>query len=448
MKVAFLTLGCKVNQFDTAAMEEQARQQAHQVVTPDQLADVYVINTCSVTENSDAQARQLIRRAHRVNPRARVVVTGCYAQTHPEEVRKMEGVDLILGTREREHWLEDLPACEKGLAPDLSVNTDFPDAPLQPPLIRQFGERTRAFIKIQDGCDFDCSFCLIPRARGPGRSVAAHRVVEQVRLLVENDTREIVLTGVNLGTYGRDFHPKTSLASLIRKILEETSLPRLRISSVEPKTLTPELREVLRSSGRICRHLHIPLQSGDDLVLQKMNRHYRASYYRRMIEGLEARHPGLGIGTDVLVGFPGESAMAFDRTYRLLADLPISYFHVFPYSPRPETPAAGRKTRVPEVEKSRRSRLLRELALVKGIAFRKKFLGHTLSVLVEKGRDPESGLLKGYSDNYIKVFLEGPEQYKNRILPVKIDHLTDGGLRGNLEGETGRTTGAQSGHRG
>ena len=430
VKIAFHTLGCKINQFDTAAMQEQARQADHEIVPFDHQADVYVINTCSVTERSDSQSRQLVRKALRTNPLAKIVVTGCYAQTNPEALLEVEGVDLVLGTQERGDWLNYLGGCEKAVAPQQAVSPTVLKEPLHQPLIRRFGGHTRAFVKVQDGCDARCSFCLIPRARGPSRSLPLEGVIEQVCLLVEGGHQEIVLTGVNLGFYGRDFRPKLSLAYLISQILERTSVPRLRLSSIEPKTVTPELKKALTSSPRICRHLHIPLQSGDDQVLKRMNRHYRAEYYQRLIEGICQRMPGAGIGTDVMVGFPGEGEAQFRHTYEMLSRLPMSYFHVFTYSPRPQTPAARMGEQVPERIRARRSQALRALAGEKLRGFQEGFLGQTLEVLVEQERDPGSGLLKGYSDNYIKVLLSGPDTFKNMVVPVKVHSVEEQGMLG------------------
>ena len=340
MKIAFHTLGCKVNQFDTEIMKEQALQVYHQIVPFDEKADVYVINTCSVTGKSDYQSRQWVRRALRTSPDARIIVTGCYAQTHPEELLKIKGVDLVIGTQERRDWLSYLGGCDKAVY----LNLDFSGEPLEQPFIHRFEEHTRAFVKVQDGCDARCSFCLIPRARGASRSVKVERVIEQIGWLVANGYQEVVLTGINLGFYGRDFHPKFSLSQLIRRILTETDLPRLRVSSMEPKTITPDLIDVLASSSRICRHFHIPLQCGDDDILKRMNRHYSRTYYQDIVMILRERITGACIGTDVMVGFPGEGEREFQNTYRLLSDIPLGYFHVFTYSARAQTPAALMKS--------------------------------------------------------------------------------------------------------
>ncbi len=420
MKIAFHTMGCKVNQFDTAVMEERTRKAEHDVVPFDQAADVYVINTCSVTENSDQESHRLIRQLKRRSPGARVIVTGCYAQTHPEELAKISGIDLVLGNGEKQNLAGYLGGCDKADGPVVNVGSPFSGGPLDQPVIRQVSGHTRVFLKIQDGCDYQCSFCLIPRARGPGRSLLPERVIEQVAVLVEEDCQEVVLTGVNLGTYGRDFVPKGSLAGLLRMLLERTRIARIRLSSLEPKTVTAELIEIIQSSSRICRHFHVPLQSGDNRILKQMNRHYSRSYYRQLVLSLAERFPQSSIGTDVMVGFPDEGAAEYRNTYELLKELPMSYFHVFPFSVRPETAAAGMRIEIPQQEKKRRADELRRLSAEKGKQFFRAHIGQELQALIEKERDPETGLLKGISDNYIKVLLPGPDAIMNRILPIRI----------------------------
>ncbi|HUK55514.1 MAG TPA: tRNA (N(6)-L-threonylcarbamoyladenosine(37)-C(2))-methylthiotransferase MtaB [Nitrospiria bacterium] len=420
MKIAFHTLGCKVNQFDTAIMEDQTRRADHQIVPFGRSADVYVINTCSVTANADREARRLVRQVRRRNPSSRIIMTGCYAQTHPEELARIRGIDLVLGRREREDLAVYLGGCDRSDDPVVNVGGIISSGPLVQPVLRSFTGHTRFFLKIQDGCDYRCSFCLIPRARGPGASLPPENVVEQTAVLVEEGCRELVLTGVNLGTFGRDFSPKQSLAGLLRLLLNRTRIERIRLSSLEPKTVTPELVEIIESSPRICRHFHIPLQSGDDRILKKMNRHYSGTYYRRLIRSLAERFPDAGIGADVMVGFPGEGEAEYRNTYALLDELPMSYFHVFPFSARPGTAAAGLRDRVPEPEKSRRADGLRRLSMEKSRRFFDARVGRELPALIEKERDPETGLLKGITDNYIKVLLPGPDEFMNRIRPVRI----------------------------
>lgn len=433
MKIAFHTMGCKVNQFDTAVMEERTRGADHTLVPFEEAADVYVINSCSVTENADQEARRLVRQLKRRNPDSRIVMTGCYAQTHPEELSQIQGIDLIVGNDRKRDLVDYLGGCEKEPVEAPGFDRRFSRDPLDQPLIREFRGHTRFFLKIQDGCDFDCSFCLIPRARGRGRSLPIERVIEQVAALDEEGCREVVLTGVNLGAYGRDFNPKQELSDLLRHLMDRTSIPRIRLSSLEPKTITPELLEIMESSPRICRHFHIPLQSGDNATLRKMNRHYSRDYYRRLILSLAQRFPGAGIGTDVMVGFPGETEDGFRRTQGLLDELPMSYFHVFPFSPRPQTPAAGMDSPVSEAGKKRRADALRRLSVEKGHRFAQIHIGTDLPALIEKERDQATGFLKGLTDNYIKVLLHGPDHLMNQIRTVRIADIEGERTLGRLE---------------
>jgi len=420
MKIAFHTLGCKVNQFDTAVMESLTREADHAIVPFDQHADIYVINTCSVTANADQESRRLVRQVKRRNPFSRIIMTGCYAQTHPEELVSIQGVDLILGNRQKQDLAAYLGGCERSENPILSVDRPNSDGSLIQPVLRRFTGHTRFFLKIQDGCDYRCSFCLIPRARGPGRSLRPEKVIAQTEIFVEEGCKELVLTGVNLGTYGRDFAPKQSLAGLLRLLLDRTGIARIRLSSLEPKTITPELVEVVESSSRMCRHFHIPLQSGDNRILKEMNRHYSRNYYRQLILSLAERFPDASIGADVMVGFPTEGEAEYRNTYRLLEKLPMSYIHVFPFSQRPETPAALMRAVVSETEKKCRADELRRLSEEKSRQFSRLHLGHELSVLIEKERDSETGFLKGLSDNYIKVSLPGPDSLMNCIRRTRV----------------------------
>jgi threonylcarbamoyladenosine tRNA methylthiotransferase MtaB len=433
MKIAFHTMGCKVNQFDTAVMEERAKDEGHDLVSFGEAADVYVINSCAVTENSDREARRLVRQLKRRNPGSRIVMTGCYAETHPDELAQIQGIDLVIGNSRKRDLVDYLGGCEKEPGEALGFEGGHSQGPLDQPLIHEFRGHTRFFLKIQDGCDFDCSFCLIPRARGPGRSLPIDRTIEQVALLAEEGCQEVVLTGVNLGTYGRDFKPKRELSGLLQLLLDRTFIPRIRLSSLEPKTITPELLDLMESSHRFCRHFHVPLQSGADVTLDKMNRHYSRDYYRQLILSLAERFPGAGIGTDVMVGFPGETLDDFAGTCALLDELPMSYFHVFPFSPRPQTPAADMESPVSEPEKRRRADLLRRLSAEKTRRFAQGHLGKTLPVLIEKERDRPTGMLKGLSDNYLKVVLPGPDDLLSWVKTVHITGLEGEQILGRLK---------------
>lgn len=431
MRIAFTTLGCKLNQVETNVMQEACRGSLIEVVPFEDEADVYVVNTCSVTGKTDRTARQLVRRAVAQNPLASVVVTGCYAQLQPEAVATLPGVRLVLGNEEKLDLLYYLGGLEDNgrgahiAVGDIGESHQFASAP-----VREFAGYTKAFVKIQTGCNYRCTFCSIWKARGPSRSERPERVVEQMEQLASSGTREMALTGVCIGSYGLDLSPPTSLGALVRMAESVEGLDRLRITSIEPTELTDELLEVIATSPVVCRHLHVPLQSGSDRTLEAMNRNYRTDFYRERIKTAAARLPGAGIGADVMVGFPGETDEDFDATVALIEGLPLTYLHVFSYSPRPGTPAAEMPRQVdPEVKKAR-SKRLRALGEVKRMAFMENQVGRTVPVLVETTRDRDSGLLKGWSDTYVKVHLDGPDQWMGKVLPVSVTALAGDHLKG------------------
>ncbi len=436
MRVAFHTMGCKVNQFDTAVMSKLCGEESHEIVSFDEAADVFVINTCSVTENGNREARRVIRGIKKRHPESRVIVTGCYAQTHPEELSQIRGVDLVLGHSGKDKVGKFIEGCRGAETPVVEVSPMPERGTLVQPYIAHLPGHTRVFLKIQDGCDFDCSFCLIPRARGVGRSLPADRVVEQVQILEKNGCKEVVLTGVNLGMYGRESSHGLNLPALLSRLLERTTIQRIRLSSIEPKTLTPDLMQVWQSSTRICRHFHIPLQSGDDTILKKMNRHYSRQFYRNLIGQIYDRFPDAGFGTDVLAGFPGEGESEFRNTLELIESLPFQYVHVFPYSPRPETASHSFGNAVEEEEKNRRVGLLRKVSERKRAEFMGAYRDKLVDVLVEKVRDPASGNLKGLSDNYMRVVFNGPDEVMNRIARVRVGEAHGLSVRGSLEADS------------
>jgi threonylcarbamoyladenosine tRNA methylthiotransferase MtaB len=442
VRIAFATSGCRQNQFETDIMADQARTAGLALVPFTHPAEVYVINTCTVTERADADARRLIRQAIRQNPAAFVVATGCYAQAAPERVAAIDGVDLILGNAEKMELMRhvrtaawDVQDLERDRAGKQGVDIRVGDigaartfqaapAPQQP-------DRTRPFLKIQDGCDFACTFCIIPAVRGPNRSLPADRVVEEGRRLAGAGHPEIVLTGINLGTYGWDLKPRTSLSAMLQRLLDETAIPRIRLSSLHPHEIKPEMVRLFGTSPRLCRNVHLALQSGDDGILKRMARSYRSRHFRTVVESLHHEVPGIAIGVDVIVGFPGETEAAFENTHNLLDELPVSYFHVFTYSRRSGTKAAGMPDQVPAETKARRNRVLRQLGERKFLAFKQRFVGHTLPVVVLGERDCETGLLHGVSDNYLSILFGGPDGLRGRLVDVRVEEM---GGRGMLSG--------------
>lgn len=389
-KVAVYTLGCKVNQYESAAMAGLFEKKGYQIVDFKDFADIYIINTCTVTHLGDRKSRQMIRRAVRKNPDALVVVAGCYAQVAPEEVLKIPGVDLVVGTRDRSRIVEMVEETA-------SVRMRYKDGPpanmvkdvMDVAEIEEFPcpvyhNKTRAFVKIQEGCENYCSYCIIPYARGPLRSRRPENVLAEIESLVNDGYKEIVLTGIHIGAYGRDFVKDIDLASLVEKILLLKGLKRLRISSLEPQDVTPELIELMAGSPVFCRHFHLPLQSGDDEILSRMRRQYTTRDYAALLDNIRAKVEDVAVTSDIMVGFPGEREENFNNTFKFIKEMHFSGLHVFKYSPRRGTPAAGFSGKVPPEVKERRSRKLIDLSRKLFKSFAARFLGQTVEVLVEQ----------------------------------------------------------------
>jgi threonylcarbamoyladenosine tRNA methylthiotransferase MtaB len=419
--VAFATLGCKLNQYDTTEVQALLEAGGFRTVPFESPAEVYVINTCTVTARADYSDRQAIRRAVARNPAAVVVVTGCYAQTNPEAVAAIPGVDLVLGTQDKYALPQLLDQARKRVRPLIRVSDVFRQTALPAIPVRRFTPGyTRAFVKVQDGCQHRCSFCIVPFARGGSRSQALEVVVEQVEALVGAGYAEVVLTGVDLGHYGWDLRPRTTLAALVRRLLDVRGLRRLRLSSVLPAYFTDELIELLVGDRRICRHLHVPLQSGSDRVLRAMRRPYTAGMYRSLVERLAGAIPDLGLGADVITGFPGETDADFEATEALVEALPFTYLHVFSYSDRRGTEAARRPAlRVPPETIRRRTARLRRLGGAKQSGFRQAQLGRELPVLVLEQRERETGRLIGLTDNYLELAFTGPDALMRGFAQVR-----------------------------
>ena len=415
-RVAFHTLGCKLNFSETSTLGRQFVEHGYQLVDLDGPADVCVINTCSVTERADRECRQLVRRALRHSPKAFVAVVGCYAQLQPEEVAAIDGVDLVLGTKEKFNLFDHAAGFAKQDRPRIVVSPIQEAESIHAASSMGFGDRTRAFLKIQDGCDFTCSFCTIPLARGESRSVAVSEIISQAREIVGHGYREIVLTGVNVGDYGKKI--STDLVSLLRALADVDGLQRIRISSIEPNLLSDELMDFWLESDQVCNHFHIPLQSGADDVLKNMRRRYLSDWYRNRVERIKNTSPDAGIGADVIVGFPGETDELFEETYHFLTELPISYLHVFTYSERPNTHAAERRDHVEPRIRFRRSEMLRNLSLRKRISFHQPFVGRTAQVLFESDRT--NGRATGLTGEYIRINVDTNERLINQLRQVTI----------------------------
>lgn len=420
---ALATLGCKVNQCESAYLEEQLSQANFQIQSFTEQVDLYCINTCAVTSRAAMQSRQLVRRAVRRNPGAKVVVMGCYSQIAAEEIAAIPGVTHILGTTEKLALLDFISQAEGNMAPCIHQR-DARGAPDPSPLIfSTFSSRTRAFLKVQDGCDAFCSYCIVPYARGRSRSIPLESIRDQMQRFLDHGYQEVVLTGIHLGQWGSDFKPQLGLVDLLHSILEHSPPPRLRLSSLEPGEIPSDLLELIATEPTLCPHLHIPLQSGDATILGGMNRDYHPNFYHDLV--LEAVHriPHLAVGADVLVGFPGETDECFRNTYRLVESLPLAYLHIFPFSPRPGTPAASFSEQVSSAVIRQRCRILKEVDKAKRLRFLQGFLGKIRPVLVENRQDAASGLRCGFSDNYLPALIRADSPLENQIVMARMERL-------------------------
>jgi len=436
--IAIATLGCKVNQFESEALMDSLEQRGYVLVPFGERTDITIVNTCTVTHRADFQSRQLIRRAFRSDPKSLIVVTGCYPQVEPEAIARTEGVRYLLGNKEKGQIPDLIPLMLKGDFPriqisDIGKETLFSDIPLH-----SFHRHTRAFLKIQDGCNARCSYCIVPYARGRSRSLPPERVLEHLRVLKERDFKEVVLTGIHIGCYGLDLVPPFSLEKLLRQLEEEETPHRIRLSSIEPGDFSQDLISTLSRSAKVCPHLHIPIQSGDDEILRKMNRDYDGPFLSDLIQELHQRIPKLSIGADVIVGFPGETEERFQRTHALIESLPVSYLHVFPFSRRKGTPAFQFPDQVDAGEIKKRAEGMRELGQQKRQFFYGQFLHQKLPVLMEDRREKETGRWKGLSRNYIPVLLtresgsEAQPDWINEERIVRVTELTEKGVVGTV----------------
>ncbi|MBD2844466.1 tRNA (N(6)-L-threonylcarbamoyladenosine(37)-C(2))-methylthiotransferase MtaB [Paenibacillus sp. IB182496] len=431
--VAFYTLGCKVNFYDTEAIWQLFKNDGYEQVDFEATADVYLINTCTVTNTGDKKSRQIIRRAVRRNPDAVIAVTGCYAQTSPAEILAIPGVDLVIGTQDREQLMTHIRSIQADREPVNAVRNIMKTRQFEELDVPDFAERTRAFLKIQEGCNNFCTFCIIPWSRGLSRSRDPQSVVAQARQLVAAGYKEIVLTGIHTGGYGDDLD-NYRLADLLWALDEVDGLERVRISSIEASQIDERVIEVLNRSDKMCRHLHIPLQAGDDEVLRRMRRKYTTAEFAEKIRLLHEAMPGVAITTDVIVGFPGETEEMFERGYRFMEELGFAEMHVFPYSKRTGTPAARMEDQVDEEVKHARVHRLIELSERMQLRYAEGFVGQVLDVIPERDYKgaPGTGLLMGYSGNYIQVVFDGAASLVGELCRV---HITEAGAnecRGNL----------------
>lgn len=427
-KVAFYTLGCKVNQDETESLEGLFKEKNYQIVPFEEFADVYIINTCTVTHLADRKSRQYIRRAVKNNPRAIIAVTGCYAQTSYQEIKKIPGVDLIIGTSGRNKIVDLVEQFAKDkntkiYVTDIRKAKDFEEIPV-PRLIN----RTRAYLKVQEGCEQFCTYCIIPYSRGPYRSRTMENTIKEAKKLVAAGFNEIILTGIHLGAYGKD-NGKDNIFTLCQTLLKEVDIKRLRLSSIEPTEISDDLLNLMAADARFCRHFHIPLQSGDDRILKLMNRPYQTSNFKKIVGKIRDKIPSVGITSDFIVGFPGEDDEAFSNSVEFVKNMAFSDLHVFKYSPRRGTPASKFANQVPAAEKELRSKIMLKIAKEGFMNFAEKFIHTTVEVLVE--RKNQEGYWEGHTDNYIPVTFLGNVKAGD-IVDINIKSLNE---KGFLEGE-------------
>jgi threonylcarbamoyladenosine tRNA methylthiotransferase MtaB len=428
MRIAITTLGCKINQYDSAVIQSRLEEK-HSFVPFDAEADCYLINTCTVTDRADWEARQLVRRARRLNPAAKVLVTGCYAQVSPAEVAAVPGVDFVVGLNRLDDLLRFVEAPREN-SPAIAVSDVKRVRGVAVLGTRALPGHTRAFLKIQEGCNYTCTYCIIPTARGLSRSVAPREVLEQVRRLAAAGYKEIVLTGIHLGGYGHDLQPKMDLTALVEMIAASGLIARLRLSSLDPREVPDRLLDLIARSDVVCPHLHICAQAGDDDILKQMRRNYDTGFYRDLLNRVCARLPDAALGSDIIVGFPGEADAQFEKSLKYFSSLPLTYFHVFPYSSRRGTAAASLSGVVPPAVKKERARRMRELGARKKAEFCARFVGRRAAVLVEEKVAKQSGLRRGFTRNYLPVAVDGASV--NQELDVHLGAYRDGWLSGVL----------------
>ena len=418
-KIAFITLGCKVNLYDTEAMAELFTEKGYEVVDFEEYADVYLINTCTVTNLGDKKSRQMIRRAKRINPNSVVVATGCYAQVASEEVAKIEGINIVIGTKNRSEIVETVEnyVDENGVVNNVSdIMGEKEFEPLQ---ISRLTNRTRAYIKIQEGCNRYCTYCIIPYARGPIRSRKPEEVIEEVKKLAENGFKEVVLTGIHVASYGLDLGNIT-LADIIEKVHSVNGIERIRFSSMEPLAIDDDFVARMAKLPKVCDHYHLSLQSGCNRTLKRMNRKYNAEQYAEACERLRNAFPNVAITTDIIVGFPDETEEDFKESLAFAKKMKLDKIHTFPYSPKKGTPAAKMKNQISGDVKSQRSKEMIALSDKMNIDFLNNNIGKTVPVLFE---DMENGFWQGHTTNYIKFLVKSDENLYNNIVDVKLDKI-------------------------
>jgi len=429
--VSFRTFGCKLNQAETAAIVRDFENHGYRVVPREKRADVFVLNTCTVTGRSDAKCRRAIRHALKQNPKTTVIVVGCYPQVAAEEICEIQGVDYVLGTTEKLNIFDHFRAPGKLFRPNCCI-TPVEHLKVAVSPTGNYLDHTRAFLKIQDGCDHRCSYCIVPLARGPNRSIPPEEVVRQAETLAQREFKEIVLTGVHIGAYGKEFGKGSLLPDLLHRLIKVEGLDRIRLSSMDPEDITDELLKCMIESEKICRHFHIPLQSGCDAILRAMNRRYTTGMFREKAEKILHTFGDVGLGTDVIVGFPGETENMFEQTTRFIEDLPFTYLHIFPFSPRNSTTAASMPHQTAPKIRTERANKLRSLGQRKKEQFIRRWTDKVVQVLLE-GRN-HNGWMGGFSSEYLRVEVPYQESFRNQLVEVRIKEPLRSTARGRIVG--------------
>jgi len=431
-KIAFATLGCRTNQHDTAEMQTLMEQEGFAIVGAREMADVYVINTCSVTQRSDYSSRLAVKKSLAINDRALVVFTGCYAQLAPDEAAKIHGLDIVLGNADKldianviKSKLNGKSSWNKGDKIEIFMSDIHRKRVFRTIPVSKFQGKTKAFIKVQTGCQEKCSFCTVVRARGQSISDERENILHNVKEAIDSGYKEITLTGINLGTYGMEKEKPETFSSLVREIAQLPGDFRIRLSSINPMEIDDDLLDLMAGSENICPHLHIPLQSGDDALLAKMRRNYNSGQYLDAVHRALEKIPRLGLGADVIIGFPGETDQSFENTRKLIESLPFTYLHAFAYSPRRGTESYGFRSSLAKTVKKERTKILTGLTHEKSLQFRRQLIGETVTVLFENQRDPATGNLKGHSEHYVPVTAQGGDRLMNQLVPVEIEEVLE-----------------------
>lgn len=433
MKVAFSTLGCRVNVYESEAMAEKFIREGYEVVEASEAADVYVINTCTVTNMGDKKSRQIINRAKRLNEKAIIAVVGCYSQMSPNEVSEIPGVDVVLGTRNKGDVVYYVNKAKDEGKAQVHVEGVLKNKKFEELNIEEYQDKTRAFLKIQDGCNRFCTYCIIPYSRGSVCSKDPIKVLEEVKKLAEHGFKEIILSGIHTASYGLDLEGNVNLINIIEEIEKVDGIERIRIGSIEPAFFTPEVIEKIKGFKKLCPHFHLSLQSGSDATLKRMNRRYTSKEYAGAVELLRKTMPDVSITTDVIVGFPGETEEEFNETYKFLQDIKLTKTHVFKYSSRKGTKAADMENQIDGSVKEKRSRLLIELSDKNEKEFIEKFIDKEMDILVETEVKGKEGIYEGYTRNYIKVQVPcSCSDVTGKIIDMKIKEAKEGVAIGKL----------------